>query len=98
MIARLAQFNFRPGLEESSLPLLRSHLRFIASFPGCRRSYLGRPIHGQQFLLYSEWGAEEDLQRLEGALRGDPSASSDFFALLGRLAAPPHIAQYEIVE
>ena len=98
MIARLATFTFKAGLDETSLPFLQSHLRFMASFSGCGRAYLARPIHGQQFLLHTEWADEQDLQRLDAALRSDPNASGDFFALLGRLSAPPHIAQYEVIE
>jgi len=96
MIVRTARFAIKTGLEDSTVPLLQSQLRFIESFPGCRRAYLGTPIHGKDFLLYSEWDTRDDVERLDAALRGDSNSSRDFFALLGRLAAPPHIAQYEL--
>ena len=96
MIVRIAQFAPRAGHEETVLHLLQSHLSFTERFAGCRRAYLGTPIHGQHVLVYSEWGDEGDVEGLEAALRSDPQASSDFFSLLGKLAAPPAIARYEV--
>lgn len=96
MIVRLAQFVPKPGQEESVVAVLRSQLPFIAGFPGCRRAYMATPIHGQGYLLYSEWISEDDVDRLEAALRSDPQASEGFFGLLGRLSTPPLIARFDI--
>jgi len=96
MIARLAQFAPKPGQEESVTALLRSQLAFTAGSQGCQRAYLGAPIHGQHFLLYSEWASGGDLERHEASLRTDPQASTDFFGLLGRLSSPPTIQQFEV--
>ena len=96
MIVRIAQFAPKPGQEETVLQMLRSHLVVIAGSPGCRRAYLGTPIHGQHMLLYSEWSSEVDLERLEGTLRSNLQATSDFFGLLGRLSGPPLIARYDV--
>ncbi len=96
MIVRIAEFGPKPGQEEAVLQMIRSHLGFIAKFPGYQRAYVGTPIHGQRYLLYSEWNSEDDLDRFEAALRSDPQASGLFFGLLGRLTSPPSIARYDI--
>lgn len=98
MIVRLAQFTPKAGREESVLQTVRAHLAFTAGFPGCRRAYLGTPIHGQQLLVYSEWSGIGDVDRFDAAVRTDPRASSDFFSLLSSLAAPPHVSRFEVVD
>lgn len=98
MIVRTAQYQPKSGLEEAVLASLRSHVGFTRGFPGCRRAYLGTPIHGRFFLVHSEWDREDDVERFEAAVRTDPRASSDFFSLLAKLAAPPAIARYTVLE
>ena len=96
MIVQLAQFAPKQGEEESVRQTLRTQLAFVAGYPGCHRAYMATPIHGQRYLLYSEWVSEDDLDRHEAALRSDPQASGEFFGLLGRLSSPPLMARYEI--
>ena len=98
MFVRIEQFAFKPGNEERGLALLREHAAFIAKSPGCGRAYLGSPIHGPAFILYSEWGTETDLERLEATLRMDPAASGAFFGLMGLVKSPPHVARFEVLE
>ncbi len=97
MFVRLEQFAFKPGTEEKGLPLLREHARFIAGSPGCARGYLASPIHGTSFIVYSEWASEIDLDRMEATLRSNPAASEAFFALMGLLRSPPHVARFQVL-
>lgn len=98
MFIRIEQFAFKPGTEEKGIPLLREHAAFLARSPGCTRGYLASPIHGTNYVVYSEWPSEADLERMEAALRSNPAASGSFFALIGLLRSPPHVARFEILE
>ena len=98
VIARIAQFAPKSGEEEGVLATLRAHRDFVVGVPGCRRAYLGMPIHGRAVLLYSEWGDEADVEGLEAALRSDPRASGDLFGLFGRLSAPMSVARFQILD
>lgn len=97
LIARVAQFAPKPGEEDHVLLALQSHRDYLAAFGGCRRAYLGTPIHGRQILVYSEWESETDVERLEAALRGDLRVSSDLFGLLGRLSTPMTIGLFAVL-
>lgn len=97
MFVRVAQFAFRAGNEEKGLALLRQHVAFIAGSQGCARAFLGSPIHGPSYVVYSEWDAEADIERFEGAMRMNPGASSTFFGLMPLLQGPAHIARYEVL-
>ncbi len=98
VFVRTVEFTLKPGTEEKALALLREHTQFIAGFPGCVRAYVATPIHGTSHLVHSEWSAEIDIDRLEGALRSDPTASSPFFGLMSMLRVPPHVARFQVLE
>ena len=97
VFVRIEQFSFKPGTEEKGIPLLREHAAFIAQSRGCARGYLASPIHGTSFLVYSEWGSEIDLDRMEATLRSNPAASGAFFGLMGLLRSPPHVARFQVL-
>ena len=98
MFVRLEQFALKPGAEERGLPAIREHAAFIARAAGCRRAYVATPIHGTAILVYSEWDAESDLNRMEATFRMDPNASGSFFSLLSLLQSPPHLSRFQTVE
>ena len=97
VFVRIEQFAFKSGSEEKGMTLLRDHAAFIAKAPGCGRAYLGSPIHGPAFVVYSEWESEVDLDGLEATLRMNPTASGSFFGLMGLVKSPPHVARFEVV-
>ncbi len=98
MYVRTVQFSMKPGAEEKALALLREHTDCIARSPGCGRAYMAVPIHGTSHMVYSEWDSEADIERLEGVLRSDPAASAAFFALLGLVQRPPHVARFHVLD
>ena len=97
MFVRIEQFAFKPGAEVNGVPLLREHGAFIRKSQGCLRAYVASPIHSHAHIVYSEWESESDVDRFEATLRMNPAASGSFFALIGLVRSPPHVARFEVL-
>ncbi|TLZ71899.1 MAG: hypothetical protein E6K10_03780 [Methanobacteriota archaeon] len=97
MFVRIEQFAIKSGAEEKGRLLLRDHAAFLAAAPGCGRAYVAAPVHGPSHIVYSEWRAENDLERLEATLRMNPAASGAFFGLMAIVQTPPHVARFEVL-